>query len=103
MSHPLPYIPGMEKYPLDKILHVIEYSIFGWLLTRALRLSFPRKSFVFVAALAFLMGVSYGASDEWHQSFVPFRDSSSKDLAADAVGVVFGITMLSRKKEKFYA
>ena len=28
----------------------------------------------------------YGATDEWHQSFVPGRDADVRDLVADAVG-----------------
>ena len=99
VSHPIPYVPGMEKYPLDKIFHVIEYGIFGWLLIRAFRFSFPDRSFVFLAAVAFFLGVLYAASDEWHQSFVPERDSNPRDLAADALGVSLGIALWSRQKE----
>lgn len=95
MSHPIPYIPGMEKYPLDKIFHVIEYGVFGWLLTRAIRSSFPERSFAFFAAAAFFIGVLYAASDEWHQSFVPHRGCDPKDLAADAIGVGLGIAIWS--------
>lgn len=98
MPHRIPYVPGMEKYPLDKIFHVIEYGIFGWLLTRAVTASFPGKSFAFVAFAAFFIGVLYGVSDEWHQSFIPNRDSNPRDLAADAAGLALGITIWTKRK-----
>ena len=101
MPHPLPYISGMEKYPLDKIFHVIEYGVFGWLLTRAIYFSFPTKPFAWLAFVAFFIGILYGASDEWHQFFVPHRDCSLYDLAADAVGIAVGIALwnkINRKK-----
>ena len=103
MSHPIPYFPGMEKYPLDKIFHVIEYGIFGWLLTRSMRFSFPGKRFAYLAAATFCIGILYGVSDEWHQSFVPNRDSSLKDLAADAAGVALGILLWNQEKERLHA
>ncbi len=97
LSQPLPYVTGLEKYQFDKIFHVIEYGIFGWLLTRAICFSFPRKPFTFMASAAFFLGVLYGASDEWHQSFVPNRDSNPRDLVADTVGVGLGIVLWSRR------
>ena len=29
---------------------------------------------------------AYGASDEWHQSFVPLRDSNIRDWVTDVLG-----------------
>ena len=100
LPHPLPVIPGMEKYPLDKIFHVIEYGFFGWLLIRAWRTSFLWRPFKKLAAASFLTGVLYGASDEWHQSFVPERNASCRDLAADAAGLAVGIAVWAQQKEK---
>ena len=36
------------------------------------------------------IGIIYGVSDEWHQSFVPGRNPSAADLLADAMGVLMG-------------
>ena len=36
------------------------------------------------------IGIIYGVSDEWHQSFVPGRNPSISDLLADAMGVLMG-------------
>ena len=42
-----------------------------------------------------LMGMGYGALDEWHQSFVPGRDASVGDWVADSAGVMLGLVLFS--------
>jgi|SRR5659263_54470 len=73
------------QYP-DKAAHMIEYSIFGLLLYLTLKNS-PYPSFRDHAMLfAIVIGILYGMSDEFHQSFVPGRSANIPDLAADALG-----------------
>ena len=43
---------------------------------------------------AVLLAVVYGATDEWHQSFVPGRTPELRDLFADAVGSAFGASVV---------
>ena len=43
-----------------------------------------------------LLASLYGVSDEVHQAFVPFRNSSWLDWLADTVGAVLGVTALHR-------
>jgi VanZ family protein len=79
-------IPGKElpvlPFPgFDKIVHIIEYSVLGFLLSGI------GKNTVFI----FLVGLLYGLSDEIHQIFVPFREFSLLDILSDAVGVYLGI------------
>jgi len=46
-----------------------------------------------VLAVAWIITVAYGATDEWHQYFVPNRHAELRDLFADAVGAcVAGIS-----------
>jgi VanZ family protein len=70
----------------DKVEHGVEYATGGFLAAGAF--GFLRGRRGFAAAVAFC-GL-WGASDEWHQSFVPGRDSSVFDLAADVAGCTIG-------------
>ena len=82
------YIPS--PFGFDKVLHVIEYGILGFLLARSLanyRSRFSNGSLViWVVALVAL----YGGSDEVHQVFVPRRNASLWDVVADSLGAVSG-------------
>jgi VanZ family protein len=81
------------QYP-DKVAHMIEYSIFGLLLYLTLKNS-PYPSFSVHAMLfAIAIGVLYGMSDEFHQSFVPGRSANIPDLIADALGVTLAQTFI---------
>jgi len=88
---------GLDVPPLffqgeDKVVHAALYAVLGALLARGGRASAsPPPPWVLV-----VLGVLYGASDEWHQSFVPGRDPSLGDWAADTVGLLLGYWITSR-------
>ena len=87
-----------EKNHVDKLAHIVEYTLFGFLLGRALWRHSPFwGSAKRVLGMALLVGALYAASDEWHQRFVPERDSSAQDFAADAVGVALGAWLWIKK------
>ncbi len=88
LPHPLP--ESVQKYFSDWILHGVEYGVFGFLLVRALQSSFEKQSRSFLLITALILGIFYGISDEWHQSFIPSRDSSVRDVAVDGLGVFLG-------------
>jgi VanZ family protein len=69
----------------DKLAHFILYAVLGALLARGRGAPgrIPHLSLVAAGAL-------YGASDEWHQSFVPGREVSVVDWSADVAGVAAG-------------
>lgn len=102
LPHPLPYSEEIEKKHLDWILHGVEYAVLGILLMGALESSRPRKPFSSLFLLCFLLGTAVAVSDEWHQSFVPSRDASAADVAADAAGLcaAASIKALRAKKQK---
>jgi VanZ family protein len=77
-------LPALTEHVWDKLLHLTEYAGLGFLWCRALRSE--RLGWPAATALAVLASIIYGASDEWHQSFVPLRDSSIRDWFADALG-----------------
>jgi VanZ family protein len=41
-------------------------------------------------AIAWLITVAYGATDEWHQLYVPQRQAEIRDWYADAIGACVG-------------
>ena len=50
--------------------------------------------------LAIILGILYGITDEFHQSFVPGRSSSEWNVLADSIGVIIaqaGIIVLTIK------
>ncbi len=99
---PLP-MPKFEWLTIDKLYHFIEYAILGGLLARALLKAKP--SIVppqLIWGLAAVLSILYGASDEWHQTFVPGRSATLADWVADTLGSVagvLGVYFYYRKKE----
>lgn len=89
-SHPDEDLPSFLDIFSDKVLHAAEYAGLGGLCYRAFRWGPPGS----VAPRAFLWAIVaaslYGVADEVHQLFVPFRESSWQDWAADTVGAAGG-------------
>jgi len=75
-------------FGFDKLLHVIEYYVFGYLLMRL----FVTSPKIFISkrrvTLTIVAGILYAISDEWHQLFVPGRCMSVYDMIFDFLGVV---------------
>ncbi len=91
---------SLDVFPgMDKVLHAGEYAGLALLLAVALLQSGLSPSRA--AAIAVLGATAYGATDEWHQSFVPGRDASVFDLAADAVGAGVGVALLVLALRRF--
>lgn len=79
--------------------HVAEYGLLCWLVVQALapgsRLSHRRA--IVLGALACLL---YAASDEWHQTFVPGRGGTPRDVAIDAMGIALAVLLLLRRSRR---
>jgi VanZ family protein len=84
-SNPLPALTALVW---DKALHATEYAGLAFLVCRALR-GEGLRPWVSVA-LAILIASAYGGSDEWHQFFVPGRDSDVMDWVGDTFGSTLG-------------
>jgi len=74
---------------LDKVAHGAVYAVLGWLWLRTLQQS-GRWPLPKALALAIIISAAYGATDEWHQYFVPDRCCSLTDWMADTTGAVLG-------------
>jgi VanZ family protein len=87
----LPAAPGGFT---DKHAHLIVYGVLGALLVWGLTDRSLARTTWRTAAAAVVLAILYGASDEWHQSFVPGREVSALDLAADAAGAAIAAVAL---------
>lgn len=94
--HPEDDLPSFVLSFSDKVLHVLEYAVLGGLCYRALRWGTNESWGNLAVPLAVFFASLYGISDEIHQSFVPFRDSSWLDWVADTIGAAVGAAVMSR-------
>ncbi|HET7746291.1 MAG TPA: VanZ family protein [Vicinamibacteria bacterium] len=82
-----PVSPTISKVP-DWVGHGSLYAVLAVLTCRALapagRLTAGR------GALAVALATAYGVTDEWHQSFVPFRTAEAADVVKDFAGAALG-------------
>ena len=85
-SNPLPAVTARIW---DKLLHLMEYAGLAFLLARAL--AGDGLSWRAALLVATLLASAYGVTDEYHQSFVPGRDSSVLDWSADSLGGIVGV------------
>ncbi|MDP6374075.1 MAG: VanZ family protein [Vicinamibacterales bacterium] len=69
----------------DKLVHGAVYGLLGGLLLRALAGGRWAGVTAWTAAAAVAITIAYGASDEWHQSFVPGRTPELGDLVVDSL------------------
>jgi VanZ family protein len=76
------HLPTSEVV-LRKLGHVTGYLVLTLLLLRALR----RSGLSGAVPVAMAAALAYAASDEWHQSFVPGREATPRDVAIDGIGI----------------
>jgi VanZ family protein len=77
---------------LRKLAHVTEYLVLAALLMRALR----RSRIAAAIPVAIAAALAYAAGDEYHQSFVPGRTATPRDVAIDGVGIVLAAVIATR-------
>lgn len=80
-----------------KTLHVIEYAFLYALMVRAIGSGHPISKHKYRIAL--LLTVLYAVSDEMHQTFVPTREGTLRDVLIDTFGAT--MMMLTLRSEKF--
>ena len=76
----------------DKIHHMGAYFIMGILAWRFFNDFFSKPTTVMIVSLCFCS--IYGISDEWHQSFVPGRETDVLDWLADTIGAILGLVAI---------
>jgi VanZ like protein len=91
-----------ELFPnVDKVEHMLEYSLFGLLAGRAIRFTLgPAKHRMAAALGTIALGAIVGALDELYQAGVPGRSSDPRDWIVDvaSVSVAVLVTQLVRTR-----
>jgi UDP-2,3-diacylglucosamine pyrophosphatase LpxH len=77
--------------PMDKLAHALAFGILALVLDVALRLNRSDLPMYRRHLLVFMAVSFYGATDEWHQLFVPGRACEFGDWVADSVGGGLGL------------
>jgi len=78
---------------MDKIAHLMEYSLFGLLLGRAIRFTFARGSAFVITIATVAIGAGVGCLDEIYQGFVPGRQSDPLDWLTDLAAVTAAVVL----------
>jgi VanZ family protein len=90
-SIPDPPVPSAVP---DVDLHAAAYFGLMLLVVRAVSGATWARVTIGAIAIAWCITVAYGATDEWHQMYVPNRHSEFRDLQADAIGAfIAGIAL----------
>ncbi len=99
----------ISKIPVvsnDKFMHILEYSVLGFLFIRAYLNTAGREYRIRGVFTTTFFAFLFGSFDEYHQLFVPNKVVSLEDILADTIGgfigSVFYIIMLYiiTRKEK---
>ena len=95
----LPGSSGKVEIPFLAIAyHFCAFFLFGFFVFFTIKDSKKTGKKYFFLALFF--SLLYAISDEFHQSFVPFRDASARDVFTDFLGAIVSIfigNFISRK------
>ena len=83
-------IPGQVGMA-SRVLHVLEFMVFGFLLAHSLKVQAPHVPRGQLFLIAWILGVLYGMTDEIHQAFVMGRNADRLDVIADAMGSLVGV------------
>jgi VanZ family protein len=78
-----------------KLIHLGEYALLCFLWWRALRTVMPDRR---AALVALVVASLYGATDEFHQSFIEGRNGSPLDWAIDTAGAAAAAFAVSARR-----
>jgi len=81
-----------QDFVAHKSGHIIEYSLLGILIYRALINEGVKKGEAILYAV--LLCGFYGTTDEFHQSFTPGREPRVRDVLIDTIGALSGILIV---------
>ena len=89
-----PLFTSSTSNAIRKLAHWGEYFVLAVLLIRALNSRsvgiIPKRRIL----IAVMFAAVYAGIDEWHQSFVPSRDATTRDVLIDALGAFCGASSI---------
>ena len=89
-------IPNLPIPNFHKLVHIIEYSVLGLLLIRALSHTATRLGTAKLILFSIIIIALFAFSDEWHQTFVPGRNGCLIDSVNDIIYAMIGIFVYKR-------
>ncbi len=94
------HLPSVGELPVDKALHYAAYLVGGFLLGRAVQLSFQWGFWATLAGAVAALAV-FGGLDEFHQTFVAGRSGADwGDWLANALGGGTGALIALKHHER---
>lgn len=88
-----PHFHRLLDPPFRKLAHVVVYFLLGGVTYRGFALGHP--GFDFAAAVrALIFCIAYAATDEYHQSLVPGRGPSVRDVMLDSAAALLALVMI---------
>jgi VanZ family protein len=88
----------LRFFYFDKIIHIVEYAFLSIFFIRAFS-NTTSLEYIDLFFMTLTIVVLIGGLNEYYQSFFDYRQASSADFLADAVGAVSGI-IIYRKVSK---
>ncbi len=88
---------GIWDFLLRKAAHMSEFAILFVLVWRAVRMHGMVSGTAM--ALGVVIALAYAVTDELHQSFVPGRTASFKDVAFDLAGIICAVAVVMLVKK----
>jgi VanZ family protein len=85
--HATPHLLHLMHVGIRKLAHIAEFGLFSITVFHGIRAQ--RSGWQLNWALStLLIAVTYAGIDEWHQTFVPLRHATPRDVAIDALGAL---------------
>ncbi|MEA2084680.1 MAG: VanZ family protein [Thermodesulfobacteriota bacterium] len=81
----------------DKLLHALVYALLAVSCIPTAKSLIKKYSLRYVAVGIVFFCLLYGISDEFHQSFIPYRSASGWDVLADTAGATLTVWIWSRR------
>lgn len=100
-----PNIPDFGFSWQDKVIHAGAFFVYGIVLQLFLAKTIGISSRKIYILIYFLIGCFFGASDEFHQYFVPGRSCEFLDWFADTIGLMLslGVAVFGKRFHLFQA